>query len=162
MALYTFIPSSNSAFTFQPTLDGNTYQVTVTWSLFGQRYYVNCYTLSGQLVFSLPLISSVAGQPIQGASWAPNMVTLQTASPHGFRLGVPINLTVVGMSPTGYNGAYQMTPVDPVTLTYPLDIDPGAASTYGLLEYIINLAAGYFTTSTLVYRSGDSQFEVLP
>lgn len=59
MTVYTpFTPSVSQNFTFQPTLDGQVYSVAVTWSLFGQRWLVNCYDLSGNLVFARPLRSS--------------------------------------------------------------------------------------------------------
>jgi hypothetical protein len=61
MTSYKFIPSNITAFSFQPTLDGVVYNIIVVWSLFGQRYYVNCYTNTGSLVFSLPLIGSLDG-----------------------------------------------------------------------------------------------------
>lgn len=53
-----FNPSPNEPFQFQPTLDGQVYSVIVTWNLFGQRYYVNIYTLDNALVVCLPLIGS--------------------------------------------------------------------------------------------------------
>lgn len=49
-------PSSN--FQFQANFDGKSYNVRINWNLFGQRYYVNIYTLSGDLVLCLPLIGS--------------------------------------------------------------------------------------------------------
>jgi len=55
---YDFTPNNSTAFQFQPTLDGQTYTVQVTWNLFGQRFYVNVYDLSGNLIFALPLIGS--------------------------------------------------------------------------------------------------------
>ncbi len=53
-----FNPSPTSNFQFQVTLDGNDYTVIVNWNLFGQRYYVNLYDLTGKLVVCLPLIGS--------------------------------------------------------------------------------------------------------
>ena len=53
-----FTPSVSKNFTFQPTLDGQVYSVVVTWSLFGQRWLVNCYDLSGNLKFARPLRAS--------------------------------------------------------------------------------------------------------
>jgi hypothetical protein len=84
-----FVPSTTTNFQFQATLDGNIYVVFVTWNLFGQRYYLEIYDLSNNLVVSLPQIGS------------------------------------------------------------PLDYD-------------INLVAGYFTTSTLVWRVQNNQFEITP
>lgn len=53
-----FVPSSSANFQFQVTLDGTVYTGIVTWSLFGQRYYLNLYTSAGALVVALPLIGS--------------------------------------------------------------------------------------------------------
>lgn len=87
--LTQFTPAINENFSFLPTLDGQQYNVTVTWNLFGQRWIVNVYTLAGALVFQKPLRGSPA-------------------------------------------------------------------------DYDINLLAGYFTTSTMVYRVSSNNFEVTP
>jgi len=87
--LYQFTPQINQNFTFSPTLDGQQYSVIVVWSLFGQRWIVNVYTLQGVLLFQKPL----------------------TGSPN---------------------------------------------------DYSINLAAGYMSSSTLVYRVSTNNFEVSP
>jgi hypothetical protein len=84
-----FAPSVARNFSFQPTLDGQVYNIVITWSLFGQRWLVNCYSLSGTLIFARPLRSSPADQDI-------------------------------------------------------------------------NIAAGYFKTSTLVYREQTRNFEIFP
>ena len=56
--LTQFSPSRNQNFSFQATLDGQQYQVTLPWSLFGQRWYIEIYTLQNQLVMSKPLRAS--------------------------------------------------------------------------------------------------------
>jgi hypothetical protein len=53
-----FLPASNANFQFQVTLDGANYSVIVNWNLFGQRYYLNIYTLTGARVLTVPLIGS--------------------------------------------------------------------------------------------------------
>ncbi len=53
-----FNPSATSNFQFQVTFDGSDYTVIVNWNLFGQRYYVNVYALTGELIVCLPLIGS--------------------------------------------------------------------------------------------------------
>lgn len=53
-----FNPAANSNFQFQATLDGNNYDIVANWNLFGQRYYVNIYTLAGDRVLTIPLIGS--------------------------------------------------------------------------------------------------------
>lgn len=59
-----FVPSASAPFQFQATLDDTVYTVVVTWNLFGQRYYVNIFTLEGVRVLTIPLIGSV-GSPAQ-------------------------------------------------------------------------------------------------
>lgn len=59
-----FAPSASAPFQFQPTLDGDVYTIIVTWNLMGQRYYTNCYSLAGSLIFCLPLIGSPPGYDI--------------------------------------------------------------------------------------------------
>ena len=64
MTTYAFAPSPTVPFQFQPTLDGTTYNCVITWNIFGNRYYVTCYTQSGAVVFTLPLISSTVSYPV--------------------------------------------------------------------------------------------------
>lgn len=158
---YTFQPSPAVAPTFQPTLDGVTYTVTLLWSLAGQRYYVQCQTLTGQVVFFLPLIGSATGTPVQSVSWAPNTVTATLLAPHGYTIGSIVNLTFDGMSPATYNGTFPCTITGPNTFTYTQASNPGALTALGIVEYNINIAAGYFNSS-LVYREANQQFEVSP
>lgn len=158
---FPFTPSTRSAPQFQPTLDGSQYSVTVTWSLFGQRYYLNVYTLAGVLVVCIPLIETGASIAVQGATWDQNtgLVTLTTVDPHGYPIGQTVNLTVASMLPDAYNGAFQCVSAGPLALVYPLSSDPGLSTQNGNVSYLISMVAGYFN-STLVYRS--SQFEVSP
>lgn len=59
MATYTpFAPNVNQNFTFSPLLDGTQYSVVMTWTLFGQRWVVNVFTLQGVRVLSKPLRTS--------------------------------------------------------------------------------------------------------
>lgn len=58
MMLYPFTPLQNQNFQFQPTFDGTQYNIVITWNFWGQRYYVNIYTLNGGLVLSIPMIAS--------------------------------------------------------------------------------------------------------
>jgi hypothetical protein len=65
MTTFAFTPQQTSPpFQFQPTLDGQVYNVTVTWNLFGQRWYVNIYDLGFNLIVCLPLIGSPNDYPI--------------------------------------------------------------------------------------------------
>lgn len=65
MTTYTnFEPSLTENFIFNPTLDGAVYTATITWNLFGQRYYINITTIQGVLIVCLPLIGSPIGYDI--------------------------------------------------------------------------------------------------
>jgi len=55
----SFQPGPTQAFSFQATLDGQQYLVVITWSLFGQRYYLNVLTLQGvAVVVNYPMVGS--------------------------------------------------------------------------------------------------------
>lgn len=53
-ALVAFTPTVP----FQLTMDGSVYTFLVYFSLYGQRNYIACVTLGGQLVFNLALVGS--------------------------------------------------------------------------------------------------------
>lgn len=54
-----FAPTANGPFQFQATLDTVVYNITVTWNVYGQRWYVNITDQGGNLIVCLPLIGSV-------------------------------------------------------------------------------------------------------
>jgi len=161
-----FTPTPSGPFQFNPTLDGQVYRVNVTWNLFDQGWYVNVYQLSGPLVVALPLIGSDAPAQLVTLSWSlfPNggQVAAQAEGTLVFTPGSVVDLTVSGTTPVGYNGTFPCLVTGVNTFTYPLADDPGALMTPGYYGTDISLAAGYFTTSTLVYREPASQFEVNP
>lgn len=57
---FPFTPNAAAVppYQFAPTLDGQVYNVYVTWNVFGQRWYINVYDLTGELVLSTPTIGS--------------------------------------------------------------------------------------------------------
>ena len=153
--LYQLVPSPTAPPQFTPTLDGQQYLITVTWGLFGQRYYVNCYSLNGVLQFSVPLLESPAALEIATASWdvASQLVTVITSTPHGYKIGSVVELTLLGCSPDAYNGAYAVFISGASSFTYPLTLDPGVLTAPGSAAYLISMAAGYFS-STLTFANG--------
>ena len=157
-----FIPSQVAPFQFNPTLDGQVYAARVPWNLFGQRYYIELRALDGTLIFYQPLIGSPIGVQIQDASWQYGRVMLQTASPHGYRLGQTINLTVSGCQPVTYDGRREFLVTGHDLLSYPERAYPGAMTDPGRLDYDVDLAGGYFQTSTLVFREPSQRFEITP
>jgi len=156
---FPFQSSRSSAPLFMPTLDGQVYQCIVTWNIFGQRYYVNCYDGSGVRVFTVPMLETSAGHNIQMMSWdvEKRQVTAICAKPHGLRIGSVVDLTIVGCVPATYNGAYACTVLDVASFSYQLTYDPGTSVAPGSADYLISMTAGYFNT-TMIFRNG--QFEV--
>lgn len=57
--IFTFTPSATQAYQFQPTLDGDVYTAIVTWSLFGQRWYLNLFDAEGNWIFTRSMVGSV-------------------------------------------------------------------------------------------------------
>jgi len=160
--LIQFNPPPNQVFTFQPELDRQTYQASVMWSFFGNRWYLNLYALDGTLVFSKALIGSISAIPIQSLTWTNGYAVATTEEPHGFNVLDTLALTVRGCAPVGYNGLVRALITKANEFVYPIQVDLGEASTLGLVSYNINLAEGYFASSTLVFREASQQFEVNP
>ena len=159
---FQFVPNSQAPFAFQPTLDQQQYAATVSWNLFGQRWYINVNQLTGELVFSLPLLGSPDGVSIESATWAFGTVTAVTSRPHNYTVGQTVELTLTGFAPDAYNGVVLAFIVDAMTFTYSIAGNPGPTTQLGSEIYNLNLAGGYFTTSTLVYRESSQTFEVTP
>ena len=63
-AIYPYIQPPKGNFQFQPTFDGQVYNVIQTYLKFSDRFYVNIYDQSSNLIVSLPLIGSPPYQNI--------------------------------------------------------------------------------------------------
>ena len=161
--LIDFTPSQQAPpFSFQPTLDGVQYAATVTWNTWGQRWYLNLTTLSGTPVFTLPLVGSADYTDLLSIAWASGIVTAISNGPHGFQVGATVTVEIEDASPSAYNGSWQAYVVDPVTLQFQLQQYPGPTTAAGAVGFDVDLAGGYFTASTLVYRIANMQIEVNP
>lgn len=162
MTIYQFTPTIGSNFTFNPVLDGNNYQATVTWNVFGQRWYLNLSDSNGNLVICTALVSSDDEHGISSISWDSGVVTVVATVPHFLSLGTPVVLNISGNSPDGYNGLYLCSVTGPSTFTYPLTIDPGQQVTLGSYGSIVDLCYGMFANSTLAYYANNNQFVTTP
>ena len=160
--IYPFTPNNQGPFQFSPELDGNTYNVQVTWSLFGARYYVNVYDLAQNLIVALPMIGSPSAYNLASLSWSHGLVTAETTEHHGYLINSTTDLVISGAAPDNYNGTVSAFIIDQSTFQYDVAQDPGPATTTGNVVFNINLVAGYFDTSTLVFRQDANQFEVMP
>lgn len=157
-----FAPSASAPFQFNPTLDGQIYSARVTWGLFSQRYFLELSALDGTLVFNQALEGSPVGIVLQELSWSLGRITASTSGPHGYRVGTTLKLTISGVSPDGYNGTRECLVSSPTDFSYPEPVYPGSPMVLGRVDYNLNLAGGYFTESTLVFREPSRQFEITP
>lgn len=161
-ARYNFVPSDNAAFQFEPTLDGDVHTAIVTWNYFGQRFYINIFDVNNVRVLSEAVVGSPIGLNIQALSWRNGRVSAALASRHPYLIGQTIELTLSGCAPSGYNGKVEALIDGPASFSYPLATNPGIATAVGVADFNVDLIAGYFKTSTLVFRSPTQQFEVSP
>ncbi len=159
---FPFVPNVQAPFTFQPTLDRRQFAASVTWNLFGQRWYLNLSQQNGTPIFTLPLLGSPDGTAIESLTWDSGTATVVTALPHNYPVGSTVAVTISGCAPAAYNGLVLAFIVDGTTFTYPVTSITVDATQLGTQIYNLNLAAGYFDTSTLVYRASSSTFEVTP
>jgi hypothetical protein len=158
-----FVPNNVAPFTWQPTLDGAVYTATVTWNLFGQRWYLNVFDLTGNPILTIALAGSPIGQSIASLTWddLELVVDVVTETPHGYQIGQTVELTLSGNVPDTYNGVFECLITGDSEFTFPQASDPGVNTALGAVAYNINLVAGYFE-STLVYREANQTFEVSP
>lgn len=159
-----FSPSPLQPFQFVATLDGQQYTIIVTWNIFGQRWYINVYSLSGVLVAVLPLIGSDNTVLIANLAWnqLAGIITVTSSLPLPFKIGQVVDLVLSGNLPATFNGSFTCNVTGQFTFTFPMTTDPGQPTAYGVLDYGINLMAGYFVSSTLLYREQNTQFEISP
>ena len=68
---------------------------------------------------------------ISAISWAANVVSVTTGSPHGIPTGQTVEIIIAGNDPAGYNGTFAGTSTGTNTITYPLTSDPGVIVTEG-------------------------------
>jgi len=90
---------------------------------------VNSLTLLTSLVDLGPIITGAL--PITGMVWATGVVTVTTATPHGFTAASTLPLTISGVTPIQYNGTYTCTVTGLSTFTYPLVAGPGSVTVQG-------------------------------
>ena len=64
MTTYLFSPTLTSAFVFQPQLDGASYNCTVAWNTYAQRFYLAVFAPSGALIVNIPFVASPNGYDI--------------------------------------------------------------------------------------------------
>jgi hypothetical protein len=168
MTIFPYLPQPNTAYRFDPTLDGQQYTAVVPWGLFGRRLYLSLYDQNAIRIFTRALIGSPDASPVQKTVWSGGVVTLTFLDSnldihrHGYKPLSTFDLTVSGFLPEEYNGRFLAFIPSVNTISYSLPSDPGAPTRLGAVSYDVNLVSGYFTTSTMVFRESSQQFEVAP
>ena len=83
-----------------------------------------------------------ANQPptkaVTGMTWSGGVVTVNTAWVTGYANGDPVNITIAGATPAGYNGTYIGTATGASSFTFPLASNPGANSVLGTIKFNID------------------------
>jgi hypothetical protein len=95
----------------------------------GTTLTAGTYSLLTQLSDLTPLLPSA--QTNISVTWLSSVVTVTTAVAHGYPVGSVINLTIAGVTPTGYNGTFPCTITTTTTFTYPLTSNPGTETSAG-------------------------------
>jgi hypothetical protein len=149
-----FLPQTTAPFQFQPTLDGQPYQASVTWNTYGQRWYLNIYALSGPLVVSEALVGSTDIVPATLTTTAGSYMAT-VSSPIGLMQSQAVNSVNVADGTTIAILAGNIVRLSQqATVT---GADPNAT-----FSCDINLVWAFFETSTLVFRTSSQQFEISP
>jgi len=154
MQRFPFNTLPKGPLSFVVTMDGAPYSASVTWNIQG-RWYLTLTDRFGNRVTTVAVVESPPFSTLAGASWdgVAQRLTLTTALPHGFRLGSMVVQTVRGATPDALNGQWAMRVDSPTTLSFPMVSDPGAISAPGSYGRDVDLTAGYFMSSVLVYRA---------
>ena len=162
MNLFPFTPSIQQNQTFNPTLGTNTYTAVVTWNLFGQRWYLNLYDGNGTLIISTAVVASQDPQSLVSVTWADNVVSVVTESPHWLPIGSTAMLYLSGNVPDAYNGLVLCDITGPNSFSFDLTTNPGAATTVGAFGSVIDLSAGAVDGAMLLFLAGTQQFATTP
>jgi hypothetical protein len=158
-----FSPQPTQAFSFSALLDGQGITCQVPWSLFGNRWYLTMTDANGFLFCTRALAASADPIPIKNIEWhQDNGILVETIAPHLFDYMQTCYLTLSGVTPATLNGLWSCFILSPTTFIFQYPTDPGAITSFGQVSSDINLAAGYFSVSTLVFRQSTQLFEIGP
>jgi len=167
-----FIPSNIITPSIPVTLDGDDYNMVITWNVSAQRYYINIYNkATGLWIITVPLISSPPPRTVQSAIYDPflNAVVVTLSDPSWWPIpsyaaitkpGMIVDYTLENFSPTTYNGKFRCMHLDPLVFTFPMVTTPGEVVILGKVSRLMNMVDTVMKTSTLIYRNG--AFEINP
>lgn len=159
---FPFQPSALQNFVFNPVLDGVTYVATVEWNVYGQRWYLRLADNSGNVVLYKAVASSADPQPLASLSWSRGTASATTTAPLGLPVGSQAALLLAGVTPAGYNGLVLATVTGRSSFTFELAEDPGSLVQLGSYGAIVDLVAGLFQVSKLLYLNATGSFVTVP
>ena len=159
-----FTPSNLVAPKFRIPLDGNDYDLVITWNVSAQRYYINIYDISRRWIITTALVASPPARAVAATVYDPflNAVVVDIVDPILWptplggpitKPGTMIDYTMDNFQPGTYNGKYRCLHVNPTRFTFPMLTDPGPLVVLGRVNRLLNMIDTVFTTSTLVYRN---------
>jgi len=91
------------------------------------------------LLGQLDLQGICGSTAISSISWSGGTVSVTTASPHGLHNGsTGVNISVSGVTPSGYNGYQSCAITGASTFTYALAGNPGVETVLGTMSALIN------------------------
>lgn len=152
-----FVPSTTAAFSFQATMAGQQYNVTITWNVFGQRYYYTVTDLGGNLILCRALAAS--GPVIPSTfTWSNGVAYVATSVNHNVPVGSVANVNI-SQTKSGLDGNVQVLSTGPTAFTYQLLADPGVEPTSGVVNFSLNLVSGYILGGWLLFHYPTQQFE---
>lgn len=166
---FPFVPSSAAQFQFSPLLDGNSYNASVPWLLYGARYYLSLASTDGTSIWFGAIVGSPPSFQIDSISWSNGYAYANTIQPHGFKPASSASLRITGCTPDAYNVLAAMCLITgPTSFRYPVSPNPGPAAIVGFASRDVNLIGGvkkqdgtYFASS-LVFRTNTQTFEANP
>jgi hypothetical protein len=111
--------------------------------------------LPGSSLAATSVVGTYSQNLILSATWASNLVTVTTSSPHGLTAADTPILTIASMLPAGYNGTFTCTVTGTTTFTYPLTTNPGSATQFGV--WIEEDVAELYAMATTFFAQGATQ-----
>lgn len=167
-----FLPSNLFVPTFPVTLDGQDYEITVTWNVSAQRYYVNVYATDGTWIVTVPMVQSAPARAVNGLVYDPLrlVMTVELVAPPDWPVpigslgtfsppGTVVDYYLENFDPAVLNAKWRCLHINDVYFSFPLATNPGQINVLGSVSQYINMVGGLFD-STLIYRNG--AFEVNP
>jgi hypothetical protein len=166
-----FLPSNLRVPRFKAALDGSIHEISVTWNISAQRYYINVYDANGVWILTTALVTTPPARNTAQASYDPFLgaVVVDLVDPQlwptpisgpWIKPGTIVEYTLEGFQPNTYNGKYRCLHISPIRFTYPMPQDPGPLLILGRVSRLLNMVDTVFTASSLVYRNG--AFEISP